>query len=217
MIRLKSRIVLIQAIFFFLFAQNVISQDDSLEELKKYIENKYNVNLDSSYVITTHTRENIYNELVTEDYRSEKSAKKILNTCLWKTGAAFFIDSIYSRDSSGNFNGIFFDFRGDSLSSYELTHYKHGKKDSVELEYGCFGSKVIHRYKNGIKHGIWEEFDNDGTRGWLVKYENGEAVDTAYTWHDNGNVMSKRYYKNGKLIWEKCFKEDGKTEMECDF
>ena len=47
--------------------------------------------------------------------------------------------------------------------------------------------------------------------------EMGMAVDTSYMWYDNGNVLKKKYYENGEIIWEKCFEEDGRTEMECDF
>lgn len=217
MIRLKSKIGLIQAVFFFLFAQNVISQDNSHKELKKYIENKFNVNLDSSYVITTHTKEDVYNYFTEIEHYSEEKSKKYLEEFSWRTNIDVFIDSVYSKDSTGNLNGFFIDYFGDSLSDYRLAFYKHGKKDSIEIEQSFSGSKKIHRYKNGVKHGIWESFDNDGTRRWMSKYEMGMPVDTSYMWWPNGNIISKKYHKKGKLIWEKCFEEDGKTEMECDF
>ena len=213
---LKSKIGLIQAVFLFLVVQDVIGQDDALSVLKRYIENKFNVKLDSSYVITTHTREDVFNYWISNQ-QTREYANENLNNCNWKTNAGFFIDSVYSKDSAGNFNGLFIDFFGDSLSGYRLTFYKHGKKDSIELIYGCDGLNEINRYKNGVKHGIWEQFNNDGKRVVLEKYEYGEAVDTSFVWYDNGNVLKKIYHENGEIIWEKCFEEDGKTEMECDF
>ena len=103
------------------------------------------------------------------------------------------------------------------MSDYRLAYYKHGKLDSIEIIQNFSGSKEINRYKNGVKHGIWEQFNNDGKRVVLEKYEYGEAVDTSFVWYDNGNVLKKIYHENGEIIWEKCFEEDGRTEMECDF
>ena len=214
---LKGKIGIIHAVFLFLVVQDVIGQDDALSVLKRYIENKFNVKLDSGYVITTHTREDVFNYFTEIENYNEDKAKKYLDEFSWRTNTDVFIDSIYSKDSAGNFNGFFIDYFGDSLSDYRLAYYKHGKLDSIEIIQNFSGSKEINRYKNGIKHGIWESFNNDGIRGWMCRYEMGMAVDTSYMWYDNGNILKKKYYENGEIIWEKCFEEDGKTEMECDF
>ena len=214
---MRSRMQLISGFLFCVVTNAGTIESTNSAELKRYVENRFGVSLDSNYVIRTHTREDIRNELITEYYRSADDAEEILKTCAWRTNASVFIDSVYARDASGRFHGFFLDYSGDSLSTYGLRWYDHGKKDSVELTYGCLGSKEIGRYKDGVEHGIWEKYDNDGARLWLTKYEMGQAVDTAYEYHQNGNVLAMRYYDNGKLVWEKCYEEDGTTEMECDF
>ena len=206
----------------FFFVQISICQINILNKLKMYVEKNFNLKLDSSYVITTHTKQDVYNYWIS-NYQKHEFANKNLNTCNWQTNAEYFIDSLYSKDSAGEFNGVFLDYFGDSLSGYRIKFYKHGKKDSVDIRFGCLGSKNvyrakrIYRYKNGVEHGIAESFNNHGIRRWLTKYVNGEVVDTSYEWYDNGNLIAKRYHKNGKIVWEKCYEKDGETEMECDF
>ncbi len=83
--------------------------------------------------------------------------------------------------------------------------------------YGCEGLRQIARYKNGVLHGVSESFNPDGSRSTFYKYDHGTPVDTQYMWYDNGNPMRVGVFENGKLVWEKCYEEDGATEMECDF
>ena len=211
---IKNKIFFIIIIF---LIQLSVGKNINFKKFRKYIENKFNVILNTNYVITTHTMQDIYNKLVSEDYRSEKNAKKILNTCLWKTNADVFIDSVYSRDSCEKLHGVFLDFDGDSLSHYRLTFYEHGIIDSIDMLYDCWGGKKFYRYKNGVKNGIWESIDRNGTRRWLNRYKMGKIIDTSYEWYDNGNLIAKRYYENDEIVWEKCYEEDGETEMECDF
>lgn len=214
---MNNKTVIITIILFLFFIQSTNCQNKIDKNFKKYIEKKFNVELDSSYVITTHTRKDIYNELITENYLSEKKAERVLNTCGWKTNVDIFIDSVYSKDSSGKLNGIFVNFKGDSLGGYELTFYNQGRIDSIDISQGCWGRKEITRYKNGVLHGASETFNSKGSKRTYYNYDMGTPIDTQYMWYDNGNPMRKAIYEDGKIISEKCYEGDGKTEMECDF
>ena len=216
--------LLLLVIFCSFFPQYSAGQNNKRNEFIMYIEKKFKVQLDSTYIITTHSKNDVYEYLIENNFysdldveKSKKEAKKILETCAWRTNADVFIDSVYSKNSTGELNGVFIDFLGDSLGDYRLTFYKHGNKDSIEIKYNCYGDKEIYRYKKGVKHGIWESINRDGNKSWLTKYDMGKVIDTSYEWYSNGNILAKRYHKNGEIIWEKCFEEDGRTEMECDF
>lgn len=214
---MKIKALLIQLLLFSFISQSYTKQNTNYIYFRNYIENKFNIKLTSKYVITTHTSELLKNDLITKNYLSEKKAKRILNTCLWKTNVDIFIDSVYSKDSSGKFDGIFLDFSGDSLGGYRLEYYNHGRKDSIEIYNSCWGVSQIKRYKNGSLHGASETFNINGTKSTYYNYDMGTPIDTQYMWHDNENPMRIAIYKEGKMISEKCYEEDGKTEMECDF
>lgn len=195
----------------------ITCSNDIHSQLRNYMGNRFNVELDGSYVITTHTRRDVYEYFINKLFYDHEKAKRELNTCAWTTQAPLFADSVFSRDSSGEFHGLFLDFRGDSLSGYQLRFYHHGLIDSVTMLYGCEGLRQIARYKNGVLHGVSESFNPDGSRSTFYKYDHGTPVDTQYMWYDNGNPMRVGVFENGKLVWEKCYEEDGATEMECDF
>lgn len=203
---------------------NCTGQGTQLSVLRNHIEARFDIDLDSQYVVTTHTKSDVYTYLLENNFFSDvddakaiEEAKEILRTCAWRTESVVSVDSIFARDSLGKLHGAFIDFLGDSLSDYRFCYYKHGIIDSIEITHNCYGAEEIRRYRNGTKHGVSESIDSNGQRRWLTRYHMGEVVDTTYEYHQNGNVLAMRYYDNGKLVWEKCYEEDGTTEMECDF
>ena len=96
-------------------------------------------------------------------------------------------------------------------------------------------------YKNGLKHGQWEQWDcktdllavsanyKDGKRDGLYKafWENGKLMEAgiysngtiqtsnAFYWESGELMQMNSYDKVGNFISSKCYKEDGKY-IPCD-
>ena len=66
-----------------------------------------------------------------------------------------------------------------------------GITDIAMIIGGVGSNKVQEYYKDGKKDGLWKK------------------------WHKNGQLQYEKNYKDGEIIFEKCWDEDG-NEIECE-
>lgn len=78
--------------------------------------------------------------------------------------------------------------------------------------------KQIVEYKNGKRIGELKEFYRNGKLKTKQNYQNDTLNDSAFYYHENGNLQSFQYLKNFKKegVWKK-FNEQGKLYEEINF
>ena len=56
-------------------------------------------------------------------------------------------------------------------------------------------------FSNGKQDGLWEEFHEDGSVYWKLRYNKGQEEDGLFRmFHKNGKIMSEVTYGNGQPI-----------------
>ena len=126
-----------------------------------------------------------------------------------------------------DYTGLTFECRGDKVKKLRAykdglenglrrTWYDNGQIKRDEKWFGKESRKYAKQmgfqrewYENGQLRVKYTIIDNGGSGKGVI--EDGPLVE----WYKNGQMKNKRNYKNGELLSEKCFDEDGK-EIECD-
>jgi len=196
-------------LFVFLFIQIIYAKFDYAE----YLFNKFGIEDTSQYVLIYHSKNDVYEKI--EMLPLDSAEKVSIMNLQWKSQMSIFLDSVYQKDSEGNFNGKFINFFGDSGGGYESGYYKNGLMDSIWMISKIEGSKHIRNYKNGKEDGIWKIFRKNGILGLKKSWKKGTPIDTSYQWWPNGNILEMEVFRDGETVYHKCFSEDGKDEIPC--
>ena len=61
---------------------------------------------------------------------------------------------------------------------------------------------LTHRmnFKDGERHGVCEEFYENGKLHWREHHKNGRRHGVREEFFENGNIRLKEYYENGRLL-----------------
>ena len=180
----------------------------------RYLKKNFNYDITESTKIICITRQEYKERTKKECPFNKEETQKYINA-RWSTDMTSFIDSVYTLDENGNFNGYLIVFNGDSLGEYTMKYFKDGIKDSLWIYKRPGISEEHQRYHNGRPHGIWERIRPNGSKGYLKKFHHGIVVDTAYQWWPNGNILEIEVFRDGETVYHKCFSEDGKDEIPC--
>ncbi|MFB6257739.1 MAG: toxin-antitoxin system YwqK family antitoxin [Flavobacteriales bacterium] len=68
----------------------------------------------------------------------------------------------------------------------ELIRYPNGNK------------KMMGKYRNGKRHGVWSSWYKDGSLRSELRYENGKRHGFYKTWYKNGKLRYKGQYHHGE-------------------
>jgi TonB family protein len=93
----------------------------------------------------------------------------------------------------------------------QISYWKNGKQDSLELDYD--NGKIIKEepWKNGLRDGTSKYYYRDNGRPeYITWYKNG-VIDSAITYFENGAVASHRYLLNEKDKTSKAIIDFGKA------
>ena len=114
-----------------------------------------------------------------------------------------------------DYTGLVFECRGDNVQG--IYTYKNGIKDGPRRNWYANGQlNQDEMNKDGRAMGLQREWHENGQLRFKYKVnEKGIEDGPLVEWHENGRMLSKRNYKNGELLSEKCFSEDGK-EIDCE-
>jgi len=85
--------------------------------------------------------------------------------------------SIYSQDLE---NGTYQEFFDNKNPKYEIS-YLNGKK-------------------NGKEHGLWQQWYENGQQKSKSEWVSGKKNGLEWIWDNDGNLLSKDHYQNGKII-----------------
>ena len=73
-----------------------------------------------------------------------------------------------------------------------------------------FGKTLLKgTYKNGKKDGLWTEWDENGRKRIKGINKDGRRDGLWTWWYENGQKEGEDNYKNGELISQECWDEDG--------
>ena len=109
---------------------------------------------------------------------------------------------------------------GDLESETEYVNGRYHGKRTVWFPNGTMQERT--HYKNGHRYGSYTIWHGNGNLYRESQYDivnNYETlVDTERYWHENGNPLSERYYKEGKIVGiEKHWYENGKIRSESTY
>ncbi len=108
----------------------------------------------------------------------------------------------------------------DGLKVKSIAHYnqRSNLKDGMEYHYYNDGKlSAVGAWKEGKKHGVFEEYYHSGELAVQFKCENDLIVDEVAFFYKNGTIKKIQYYDSlGKLVDYKEFNEDGSrtTDMK---
>ena len=99
-----------------------------------------------------------------------------------------------------------------SITSHKETRNRIEKVKYVE--YSVNGRKKIEENYNddGIKDGLWTEWNSNGEKWRESNYKNGGRDGLETTWYENGTKNKEKTYKDGKLISKKEWNKDGSVK-----
>ena len=125
----------------------------------------------------------------------------------WKSGIKDGLWTYYSENGSKDSSGTYKDRVIDGLWTW---WYGNGQKYSEGT------------YKEGERVGLWTDWYSNGEKSsegtYLLREDTGKdrELDGLWTsWYGNGQKNSEVTYKDGKLISEECWEEDG-NGCECE-
>jgi len=81
---------------------------------------------------------------------------------------------------------------------------RHGPFRSWYRESGS--PQMATQYRDGVEHGLREEWYENGRRSSRTTYERGERVGVATSWHENGRISYREQVGDGLIEW---WKPDG--------
>lgn len=73
----------------------------------------------------------------------------------------------------------------------------------------------IDKHKQGKAQGKSSNWYDNGQLWWITNYKNDQKQGYSKAWHKTGGRMHKKKYKNGILIKQICWDENG-LEIKCD-
>jgi antitoxin component YwqK of YwqJK toxin-antitoxin module len=98
-----------------------------------------------------------------------------------------------------------FNFVTPSTSENANVRLSNGQLTGVAIYYFADGKvKEIANYKNGLKHGEWYQFNQNGNLIMQANYNENKKQGTWKVWDDSGKIRMKMKYHNGnkKGIWK---------------
>jgi len=118
-----------------------------------------------------------------------------------------------------NGNGKLIQWYENGLNKTEIT-YKNGVKDGICTSYFENGKKSIEgTYNNGQPNGLFTWWHKNGNKKYQVVIKG--SINSIFIkignfkyWDENGQKRKEQTFKNGKLIDDKCWDENG-SECEC--
>jgi antitoxin component YwqK of YwqJK toxin-antitoxin module len=60
----------------------------------------------------------------------------------------------------------------------------------------------VGRFENGVEHGVWEYYYENGIRKYTETWENGKEHGVHYDYAPDGQVYRELHYEHGKLVKE---------------
>ncbi len=133
--------------------------------------------------------------------------------------------SILSPDSSLHLiNGVL--FYGETLFNGQLReiwpngklkairHMANGKEQGLSETYYSNGERESSRwYVNGEKDGLHTGWWENGQKKYEYHFKNGNYDSTFTEWYQSGNLIQRVMYANGKELYGKGWRENGKLYM----
>lgn len=89
------------------------------------------------------------------------------------------------------------------------TVQKTGNLNKTVWYYESGKVKEIGYFKNGLKHGTWTSYDEDGNKIMQANYVNGVKEGNWCVWHTNGLLKYHMVYEDGKRILSTEWDVDG--------
>ena len=84
-----------------------------------------------------------------------------------------------------------------------------------ETTYYSYADQVFLRMNNKPMNGTVYEKWRNGMMWWETSYKNGVKDGYNREWYKSGELFKEAIYKNGKLVSQKCWDEEGEP-FECD-
>jgi len=117
-----------------------------------------------------------------------------------------------SKEKDGLFSQVFKDIRVEG-------NVKNGKKDGTWYEFKDDRNKLyrVIQYKNGVVHGLWMEMSDNGTVLNKTDYVDGKKEGIAYKWSVGNRFEGKNSYKNDLLDGEQILCYDNGQNQEVSY
>ena len=108
------------------------------------------------------------------------------------------------------------------FTNERITEYK--KRFSKKIIEVLYQSKRYYVLPNGVEHGLWQKWHNNGQLWIQCIYKDGELDGLYQEWYYNGQLLTQCTYKNWKLdglyqrwysnsqLWTQCVYNDGKID-----
>ncbi|NOZ04714.1 MAG: hypothetical protein GXO92_08990, partial [FCB group bacterium] len=80
------------------------------------------------------------------------------------------------------------------------------------LEDGSYSGK--RSYRRGMKHGEWVDWYHNKQKSFAGTYKDDKKTGIWTWWYYSGEKMSTVEFRDGEIVWEKCFNKDG-SERDC--
>jgi len=117
---------------------------------------------------------------------------------------------IYLDKNKNPYNGIAIQHSKDENSDAHIEYtIAQGKMTRLRGYYGPGALERDFTFKDGISHGKFVMWYENGEKYIEENYVEGNLHGEALRWYENGNKLREAEFKNGKLVSETLYKQDG--------
>lgn len=103
------------------------------------------------------------------------------------------------KETSSDFHGSYESYSQIDFQIKETGKYYHGMKHGTWTNYypGGVVPTIVSQYRYGRLHGVFKQYDRYGRIVYEIHYKHGLKDGPFYVFNENGQLISKKMFKNG--------------------